>query len=258
MTVRLTLALVGGTGLTDLEEDSGKGLETLDIDTPYGRPSAPIRVVATEPLRLLFLPRHGNPHRFPPHCVNYRANLWALREAGADHVLAVYAVGGLHEPYRPGVLAAANQLIDYTWGRAHTYSDSEHAPLRHVDFTRPFDGSLRQTLLAAARHAALDLADGGCIGVFQGPRLESAAEIERARRDGCDMAGMTALPEAGLARELGLDYAGLGVISNWGAGVRGEHLAADAFAASLHEPMARVRRLVGAVAELLSKGMNAR
>ena len=258
MTVRLTLALVGGTGLTDLEEGSGKGLETLDIDTPYGRPSAPIRVVATEPLRLLFLPRHGNPHRFPPHCVNYRANLWALREAGADHVLAVYAVGGLHEPYRPGVLAAANQLIDYTWGRAHTYSDSEHAPLRHVDFTRPFDGSLRQTLLAAARHAALDLADGGCIGVFQGPRLESAAEIERARRDGCDMAGMTALPEAGLARELGLDYAGLGVISNWGAGVRGEHLAADAFAASLHEPMARVRRLVGAVAELLSKGMNNR
>ena len=258
MTVRLTLALVGGTGLTELEDASGKGLETLDIDTPYGRPSAPIRVVATEPLRLLFLPRHGNPHRFPPHCVNYRANLWALREAGADHVLAVYAVGGLHEPYRPGVLAAADQLIDYTWGRAHTYSDSEHAPLRHVDFTRPFDGSLRQTLLAAARHAALDLADGGCIGVFQGPRLESAAEIERARRDGCDMAGMTALPEAGLARELGLDYAGLGVISNWGAGVRGEHLAADAFAASLHEPMARVRRLVEAVAGLLSKGMNAR
>jgi purine nucleoside phosphorylase len=215
-------------------------------------------VVATEPLRLLFLPRHGNPHRFPPHCVNYRANLWALREAGADHVLAVYAVGGLHEPYRPGVLAAANQLIDYTWGRAHTCSDSEHAPLRHVDFTRPFDGSLRLTLLAAARHAALDLVDGGCIGVFQGPRLESAAEIERARRDGCDMAGMTALPEAGLARELGLDYAGLGVVSNWGAGVRGEHLAADAFAASLHEPMARVRRLVEAVAELLSKGMNAR
>ncbi|RPH95448.1 MAG: S-methyl-5'-thioinosine phosphorylase [Lysobacterales bacterium] len=258
MTARLTLALVGGTGLTELEEDSGKGLETLDIDTPYGQPSAPIRVVATEPLRLLFLPRHGNPHRFPPHCVNYRANLWALREAGADHVLAVYAVGGLHEPYRPGVLAAANQLIDYTWGRTHTYSDSEHAPLRHVDFTRPFDGSLRLTLLAAARHAALDLVDGGCIGVFQGPRLESAAEIERARRDGCNMAGMTALPEAGLARELGLDYAGLGVISNWGAGVRGEHLAADAFAASLHEPMARVRRLVAAVAELLSKGMNAR
>lgn len=258
MTAGLTLALVGGTGLTELEEhrgkDSGGGHETLDPDTPYGRPSAPIRVVAMEPLRLLFLPRHGNPHRFPPHCVNYRANLWALREAGADHVLAVYAVGGLHEPYRPGALAAADQLIDYSWGRAHSYSDSEHVPLRHVDFTRPFDGALRQTLLAAARHAALDLVDGGCIGVFQGPRLESAAEIERARRDGCDMAGMTALPEAGLARELGLDYAGLCVVSNWGAGIRGGHLAAEAFAASLQEPMARVRRLVAAVAGLLAQG----
>jgi 5'-methylthioinosine phosphorylase len=251
MTAVPTLALIGGTGLTELQE--GEGI--LVLDTPYGQPSAPIRVVATEPLRLLFLPRHGNPHRLPPHGVNYRANLWALREAGADHVLAVYAVGGLHEPYRPGALAAADQLIDYTWGRAHTYSDSAEAPLQHVDFTRPFDGLLRRTLLAAASLAEIDLIDGGCIGVFQGPRLESAAEIQRARRDGCDMAGMTALPEAGLARELGLDYAGLGVVSNWGAGVRGaRHLSAEDFAAFLHEPMARVRRLVAAVSGLLAKG----
>lgn len=257
----LTVALIGGTGLNELRDELPDGRQTvttgdagtLVVDTPYGPPSAPIRVVATEPWRLLFLPRHGNPHRFPPHCVNYRANLWALREAGADHVLAVYAVGGLHEPYRPGALAAADQLIDYTWGRAHTYSESEHVPLQHADFTRPFDGPLRRALLAAANHAALQLLDGGCIGVFQGPRLESAAEIQRARRDGCDMAGMTALPEAALARELGLDYAGLGVVSNWGAGVGGVHLAADTFAASLHEPMARVRRLVRAAAELLAK-----
>jgi purine nucleoside phosphorylase len=258
MTAPLTLALVGGTGLNELQEGSGGSpggaLGTLDIDTPYGPPSAPIRVMATEPLRLLFLPRHGNPHRFPPHAVNYRANLWALHEAGADHVLAVYAVGGLHEPYRPGVLAAADQLIDYTWGRAHSYSDSGQVPLQHVDFTRPFDGPLRQSLLAAAGEAGLDLVDGGCIGVSQGPRLESAAEIQRARRDGCDMAGMTALPEAGLARELGLDYAGLAVVSNWGAGVRGAHLSAEEFAAALSEPMARVRRLVAAVAGLLAKG----
>jgi 5'-methylthioinosine phosphorylase len=258
MTAPLTLALVGGTGLNELQEGSGGSpggaLGTLDIDTPYGPPSAPIRVMATEPLRLLFLPRHGNPHRFPPHAVNYRANLWALHQAGADHVLAVYAVGGLHEPYRPGVLAAANQLIDYTWGRAHSYSDSGQVPLQHVDFTRPFDGPLRQSLLAAAGEAGLDLVNGGCIGVSQGPRLESAAEIQRARRDGCDMAGMTALPEAGLARELGLDYAGLCVVSNWGAGVRGAHLSAEEFAAALSEPMARVRRLVAAVAGLLAKG----
>jgi purine nucleoside phosphorylase len=248
MAAGTTLALVGGTGLTELEQSA----EQLNFDTPYGMPSAPIRVVATEPLRLLFLPRHGNPHRLPPHCVNYRANLWALREAGADHVLAVYAVGGLHEPYAPATLAAPDQLIDYSWGRAHTYCDSGDVPLLHVDFTRPYEGSLRRHLLAAARDASLALTDGGCIGVFQGPRLESAAEIERARRDGCDMAGMTALPEAGLARELGLDYAGLAVVSNWAAGVGAGLLSEDDIAATLREPMGRVRQLVTRLAQRLS------
>ena len=247
MTSALTLALVGGTGLTELQEPS----ETLDIETPYGPTSAPISIVANAPLRLLFLPRHGNPHRFPPHRVNYRANLWALREAGADHVLAVYAVGGLHDPYAPAVLAAPDQLIDYSWGRAHTYSDSGEEPLVHVDFTRPFDGTLRRALLAVARDCAVELVDGGCIGVFQGPRLESAAEIERARRDGCDMAGMTALPEAGLARELGLDYAGLAVVSNWGAGVSDDLLSEEDIAQTLREPMTRVRRMIAALAPRL-------
>lgn len=247
MTSPLTLALVGGTGLTELQEPC----ETLDIETPYGPTSAPVRVVAKGPLRLLFLPRHGNPHRFPPHRVNYRANLWALREAGADHVLAVYAVGGLHDPYAPAALAAPDQLIDYSWGREHTYSDSGEEPLVHVDFTRPFDGRLRRALLAVARDCAIELVDGGCIGVFQGPRLESAAEIKRARRDGCDMAGMTALPEAGLARELGLDYAGLAVVSNWGAGVSGDLLSEEDIAQTLREPMTRVRRMIAALAPRL-------
>ena len=124
-------------------------------------------------------------------------------------------------------------------------------PLAHVDFTWPYEGSLRRTLVAAARAASIDLVDGGCIGVFQGPRLESAAEIERARRDGCDMAGMTALPEAGLARELGLDYAGIAVVSNWGAGVSDERLSEEDIAATLREPMARVRRLVAALTHSL-------
>jgi purine nucleoside phosphorylase len=250
MTSPVTLALVGGTGLTELQAP----VETIDIETPYGPTSAPVRVLAKGALRLLFLPRHGNPHRFPPHRVNYRANLWALREAGADHVLAVYAVGGLHEPYAPAVLAAPDQLIDYSWGREHTYSDSGEEPLVHVDFTRPFDGTLRRALLAVARDCAVELVDGGCIGVFQGPRLESAAEIERARRDGCDMAGMTALPEAGLARELGLDYAGLAVVSNWGAGVGNGLLSEEDIAQTLREPMTRVRRMVAALAPRLLVG----
>jgi 5'-methylthioinosine phosphorylase len=244
----MTLALIGGTGLTELDEQA----ESLSIETPYGQPSAAIRVVATDPIRLLFLPRHGSPHRFPPHLVNYRANLWALRAAGADHVLAVSAVGGIGEAYAPGVLVAPDQLIDYTWGREHTYCDSAEVDLVHVDFTRPYEGLLRRTLLAAAHHADIPLIDGGCIGVFQGPRLESAAEVERARRDGCHMAGMTSLPEAGLARELGLDYAGLAVISNYGAGITGEPLSEDDIAATLREPMRRVRKLVAAVVGQLS------
>jgi len=223
----------------------------VEVKTPWGAPSGPIRQLATGSARVLFLPRHGNPHRIPPHRVNYRANLWALREAGADQVLAIYAVGGLHEPYTPTTLAVPDQLIDYSWGRDHTFSDSGDVPLVHVDFTRPYEGPLRQMLLTAAQDSAVEVVDGGCIGVFQGPRLETAAEIERARRDGCDMAGMTALPEAGLARELGLDYAGLAVVSNWGAGVGNAPLAEDDIAATLREPMTRVRRLIEHLARLL-------
>jgi 5'-methylthioinosine phosphorylase len=247
MTSEPTLALVGGTGLTELDDHT----EALDIDTPYGLPSAPVRVIETEPLRLLFLPRHGSPHRFPPHLVNYRANMWALKEAGAGQVLAVSAVGGITDAYGPGSLAAPDQLIDYSWGREHSYSDSEHVPLVHVDFTNPYEGPLRRALLQSAGRIGLKLVDGGCIGVFQGPRLESAAEVEKARRDGCDMAGMTSLPEAGLARELGLDYAGIAVVSNWGAGVSDDLISEDDIAETLREPMGRVRALLKALVQTL-------
>jgi 5'-methylthioinosine phosphorylase len=242
-----TLGLVGGTGLTELDDS----FETLDIETPFGVPSDPIRVVQAEPLRLLFLPRHGSPHRFPPHRVNYRANMWALKEAGADHVLAVSAVGGINDGYGPGTLVVSDQLVDFTWGREHTYHDSPEVPLVHVDFTHPYEGPLRNRLLEAAARAGVDVVDGGCIGVFQGPRLESAGEIRMARHAGCDMAGMTSLPEAGLARELGLDYAGLAVVSNWGAGVQDELISEDDIAETLKEPMARVRAILAALVELL-------
>jgi len=248
MDAQLTLALVGGTGLTELRDDA----ETIAIDTPYGAPSAPVRVVENADVRLIFLPRHGNPHRFPPHLVNYRANMWALREAGANHVLAVSAVGGITRDYAPGTLAAPDQLIDYSWGREHTYCDSENVPLVHVDFTRPYEGPLRRALLRSATSQSIEIADGGCIGVFQGPRLESTGEIEMARRAGCDMAGMTSLPEAGLARELELDYAGIAVVSNWGAGVSDELISEEDIAETLKEPMTRVRALLRALIKTLA------
>jgi len=241
------LALIGGTGLTELDNHA----ERLKVDTPYGAPAAEIRMLASEPIRLLFLPRHGSPHRFPPHCVNYRANMWALRAAGAKQVLAVSAVGGIGGNYLPGMLVAPDQLIDYSWGREHTYCDSADVDLVHVDFTNPYEGPLRCDLLAAAQAENIDLTDGGCIGVFQGPRLESAAEIERARRDGCHMVGMTSLPEAGLARELGLDYAGIAVVSNFAAGLTGEPLSETDITQTLIEPMQRVRKLIQALVQRL-------
>ena len=245
------LALVGGTGLTEIDAAA----EQLSIDTPYGPPASPIRVIGNHSVRMLFLPRHGSPHRFPPHRVNYRANMWALREAGARRVLAVSAVGGIGEDYVPGALVAPDQLVDYSWGREHTYFDSPDTDLVHVDFTWPYEGPLRRDLLAVARDSGIPLKDGGCIGVFQGPRLESAAEIERARRDGCHMAGMTSLPEAALARELGLDYAGLAVVSNYAAGITGEPLSEAEIVAALAEPMQTVRLLVEALTRWLgSKG----
>ena len=247
MSAAVTLGLIGGTGLTELDD----GFETLDINTPYGAPSAPVRVLPAGPVRLLFLPRHGSPHRYPPHKVNYRANLWALREAGAERVLAVSAVGGITPDYGPQTLAVPDQLIDFTWGREHSYHDSPEVPLVHVDFTRPYEGPLRRALLEAAGRAGEPVVDGGCIAVFQGPRLESAGEIEMARRAGADMAGMTSLPEAGLARELGIDFAGLAVVSNWGAGVGGEHISEDDIAETLKQPMARVRRVLAALTDIL-------
>jgi 5'-methylthioinosine phosphorylase len=240
------LGMIGGTGLNELSASA----EPMAVETPYGAPSTSLRMTGEGSRRLLFLARHGSPHRIPPHLVNYRANLWALREAGADRVLAVYAVGGINPTYGPGSLVIPDQLIDYTWGREHTFCDSADAPLVHVDFTRPYHGPLRDSLLEAADRADLEITADGCIGVFQGPRLESAAEIEKARRDGCDLAGMTALPEAGLARELGLDYAAIAVVSNWGAGVRSDTLSEEDIAATLVEPMSRVRALVRALMEM--------
>lgn len=235
-----TLGLIGGTGLNELAET----VSELEIETPYGSPSAAIQVIQETPARLLFLPRHGTPHRIPPHRVNYRANLWALREAGACQVLAIQAVGGICEPYSPGTLVVPDQVIDYTSGREHTVSDSADAPLVHVDFSWPYEGPLRNALLKAAAECDIAMVDGGCVGVFQGPRLESAAEVEMAKRAGCHMAGMTSMPEAGLARELGLDYAGIAVISNWGAGVAGRHLSEDDIAETLRAPMHKVRDLI--------------
>ncbi len=212
----IDLAVIGGTGLYKLA--SLEGAEAVSGDTPYGAPSGPIRVGHIAGKRVAFLARHGEGHSLPPHRVNYRANLWRLRDLGAQRVLAVNTVGGITERFGPRVLALPDQLIDYTWGRTSSFWDGEGGEVLHVDFGDPYTPSLRRAVLAAAAKSGTALVDGGCYGATQGPRLETKAEIARMRRDGCDLVGMTGMPEAGLARELGLDYACLAVVANWAAG----------------------------------------
>ena len=212
----IDLALIGGTGIYALAEL--QDAEAHQPVTKYGPPSGPIRIGTLAGKRVAFLARHGEGHSLPPHRINYRANLSALHALGATRVLALNTVGGITQRFGPRVLACPEQLIDYTWGRISTYSEEEGSEVLHVDFGDPYTPMLRRKILAAATRAQVALVDGGCYGATQGPRLESKAEIARLRRDGCDLVGMTGMPEAGLARELGLEYACLAIVANWAAG----------------------------------------
>jgi 5'-methylthioinosine phosphorylase len=212
----IELAVIGGTGLYQLADL--QDVEPHQPVTHYGALSGPVRVGMLDGHRVAFLARHGEGHSLPPHKINYRANLAALQALGAKRVLALNTVGGITERFGPRVLGCPDQLIDYTWGRISTICEEAGTEVLHVDFGEPYSRSLRQAVLAAAAKAGVALVDGGCYGATQGPRLETRAEIARMRRDGCDLVGMTGMPEAGLAREMGLDYACLAIVANWAAG----------------------------------------
>jgi 5'-methylthioinosine phosphorylase len=216
MTTAPVFAIIGGTGLYGLAQL--EDVETHQPVTRYGALSGPVRIGQFAGARVAFLARHGEGHSLPPHRINYRANLAALQALGATRVLALNTVGGITERFPPRVLACPDQLIDYTWGRVSTYCEEEGTEVLHVDFGEPYTPSLRAQVVAAAARAGVALVDGGCYGATQGPRLETKAEIARMRRDGCDLVGMTGMPEAALARELGLEYACLAIVANWAAG----------------------------------------
>ncbi|MEZ5502604.1 MAG: S-methyl-5'-thioinosine phosphorylase [Halioglobus sp.] len=211
------MAIIGGTGIDELE-----GLEVVrehEVQTPFGEPSRPVQEGRLGQAPLFFLQRHGSPAAIPPHRINYRANLWALRSLGVEAILAINTVGGISDAMRPGRLLIPDQLIDYTWGREHSFDDGRDGELLHIDFTEPYDRSLRMELLAAAESAGIVHEATGVLGVTQGPRLETAAEIQRMARDGCDVVGMTGMPEASLARELNLPYASICLVVNPAAGL---------------------------------------
>ncbi len=244
------LAIIGGTGLATLKNLEIKNRRV--VRTPYGEPSGPLLHGELGNTEVLFLPRHGRGHTIPPHRVNYRANLWALRESGVRSVIAVAAVGGIGDGMAPGRLAFPDQIIDYTWSREHTYVDLELEQVNHVDFTHPYSESMRRMMIDGARELKLDAAEQGTYGATQGPRLETAAEIRRMQRDGCDLVGMTGMPEAALARELDLNYACCALIVNWAAGLgSGESVSMDEIEASLVTGMVKVRQLLEVVIPLI-------
>jgi 5'-methylthioinosine phosphorylase len=244
----IELAVIGGTGLYKLA--ALRDARALEGTTIYGDPSGPVRVGMLAGREVAFLARHGEAHALPPHQVNYRANLRRLADLGVQRVLAINAVGGITDHYGPRVVGVPDQLIDYTWGRVSTLCEEPGTPVLHVDCGDPYSATLRRAVLAAGAAAGVALVDGGCYGATQGPRLETRAEIRRMRRDGCDLVGMTGMPEAGLARELGLDYACLALVANWAAGCGpsgSEEITLDEVLANVEAATAGLPRLLEAL-----------
>jgi 5'-methylthioinosine phosphorylase len=246
-----SLAIIGGTGLTALA-----GLKITHkevVHTPYGQPSGPLTHGLLHGRPVVFLARHGYSHTIPPHMINYRANLWALRHLGVEKVIAVAAVGGIHPETWPERLIFPDQIIDYTWARAHTFFEKDLAQVTHIDFSRPYCEPLRQLLIDAARAASVPAREQGTYGATQGPRLETAAEIDRIERDGCDIVGMTGMPETSLAKEIGLCYATCAVCANWAAGRGSGEITIADIRRSLEAGMGQVGRLLDAVVPLIEE-----
>ncbi len=210
------LAIIGGSGLTTLSILDSVRHEV--VRTPYGEPSGALTFGNIGKVPIVFLARHGYGHTIPPHQVNYRANLWALHKTGASGVVSVASVGSIRADLKPGDIVIPDQVIDYTWGRPSTFFEGNGAAVTHIDFTEPYDTLLRAAIIEAARSADVAIHIGGVYAATQGPRLESAAEINRLERDGADVVGMTGMPEAALARELNLPYATINVVANYAAG----------------------------------------
>jgi 5'-methylthioinosine phosphorylase len=242
------IAIIGGSGLTQLEDLEISNREA--IHTPYGDPSSEMVFGNLKGREVIFLPRHGVDHTIPPHAINYRANIWAVKQTGATHIIAVNAVGAIAD-LEVGSLAFPNQIIDYTYGREHTFFGAEHRQVTHVDFSDPYCESLREVLIAGAAQASLSVPAQITYAATQGPRFETAAEIARLERDGAHVVGMTGMPETGLARELGLCYAAIAVIVNPAAGKTTAEISLEEIEQNLDIGVAKVRALLEQVIPMI-------
>jgi 5'-methylthioadenosine phosphorylase/5'-methylthioinosine phosphorylase len=242
------LAIIGGTGLTQLGDLII--IKRDKLTTPYGAPSADFITGELNQKEVIFLARHGNPHTIAPHKINYRANIWGLKHLGVEQIIAVAAVGGITEAMLPAHIAIPDQIIDYSHSRLHTFFEDENYPVTHIDFSYPYSQKLRSILIMAAAKANVNITPIGTYGCTQGPRLETAAEIKRMEKDGCDLVGMTGMPEAALAKELGMDYAAISVIANWAAGKTAGEITMAEIEQNLHMGMDNMAQLLKVFIEL--------
>lgn len=244
------LAIIGGSGLYSLGDDFELQQQS-PRDTPYGETSADILRGNWQGMALAFLPRHGPGHKLPPHRINYRANIWALKNIGVRHIIAVNAVGGISADMAPLTLAVPDQIIDYSSGREQSYFDGDDLGVDHIDFSWPYSAQLRGIITEAGLQLGQPLVACGTYGVTNGPRLETAAEIARLKSDGCSMVGMTGMPEAALARELEIEYACLALVVNWAAGVEDRTITMQEIIENMEQGMRKVRQLLLAAARLM-------
>jgi len=236
------IAIIGGTGLTSM---AGVEItEKREVDTPYGSPSSALSFGRSNDKEIIFLPRHGKPHTLAPHKINYRANIHALKENGVKNIIAVNAVGGITSEMRPGRIVIPKQIIDYTYDRKHTFFEDNLNEVTHIDFTNPYSTDLGKQLANASLMSGLEVFIGGVYAATQGPRLETAAEIKKLEKDGCDIVGMTGMPEAALARELEINYACLALVVNWAAGKSDEAITMAVIEKHLEQGIGKVKLIL--------------
>ena len=246
-----TLAIIGGSGLARME---GLNITRREmVKTPFGAPSCPLIFGEYAGVDVVFLARHGNTHRFPPHKINYCANIWALHSVGIERIIAIGAVGGIADDCSVGKLVIPDQIIDYTVGRQNTFFDGGSDPVKHIDFSYPYDDALRKALIEGAEKTdGVALRRDGTLGVTQGPRLETAAEIARLQRDGCSLVGMTAMPETALAREMDMAYAACLVVVSRAAGIDGNTVNTAELPQAISDAMISARSVLQKTLPLLA------
>lgn len=237
-------AIIGGTGVNILSRTEIR--EQRQVDTPYGSPSGLLSIAELSGKKFIFLARHGDPHTIPPHQINYRANIHALKDSGVNNIIAVNVVGGISTEMDPGRLVVPDQIIDYTYGREHTFYDNDADTVKHIDFTHPYSTSLREKFIALSIMTEFNVFVGGVYAATQGPRLETAAEIRRLQKDGGDIVGMTGMPEAALARELDLNYVCLALVINWAAGKTDDLITGKILQDNIEQGMGKVNAVLAA------------